>query len=233
MFERSIVVSSIAILASACSAAEQPEEADQESDISSVEQAIGEASCATATPNAAATVTLNRAEVDLPSQVVNGAYESTAAVCANSDVVGLKAATVRNGTLGVTLNVKFSRAGLTPAQQQAECAQTSFKISYFKNGQNAFKTVGTPGAGFAALQLVESGVPLVSNSRCLNGVTVSWSVPRAGTTPPPDESRTLSSSGKTIFIRSGVPLAADKGVFVVQARDRTGALSEYDFRVDP
>jgi len=129
---------------------------------------------------------------------------------------------------------EVAQAGsFTPAQQQAECAQTSFKISYFKNGQNAFKTVGTPGAGFAALQLVESGVPLVSNSRCLNGVTVSWSVPRAGTTPPPDESRTLSSSGKTIFIRSGVPLAADKGVFVVQARDRTGALSEYDFRVDP
>jgi hypothetical protein len=30
----------------------------------------------------------------------------------------------------------------------------------FKNAVNAFKTVGTPGAGFAALQLVEAGVPV-------------------------------------------------------------------------
>ncbi|HEU4581915.1 MAG TPA: hypothetical protein VFS67_26855 [Polyangiaceae bacterium] len=129
--------------------------------------------------------------------------------------------------------MRFSRAGLTPAQQQAECAQTSFEISYFKNGRNAFQTLGDPGPGFAALQPVENGVPLVSNSRCLNGVTVSWAVPRAGTVQPPDESRTSNASGKTIFIRSGVPLAADNAVFVIQARDRTGALTAYDFRVDP
>lgn len=231
MFKSLVIATSVA-LAGGCSSAQQSEEVDGESEIASVDQAIGEAACATATPNAAASVSFKNSEVDRDRRVVNGAYQSTAAGCADSDILGLQATSVRSGSLSVNLNVSFSRSGLTLAQQQAECAQTSFKISHFKNGKNAFTTVGAPGTGFAALQLVEAGVPVVSNGRCINGVSIGWSVPRPGSTSAPDESRT-TPGGKQIIIRSGMPVAADKATFVVQARDRNGALSEFDFRVDP
>jgi hypothetical protein len=235
--ESFIIISAVA-LATGCSAAQQSEQVDDESSgdenvISSLEQAIGQAGCATATPNAAATLTFANSEAFLSRVVSGGAYQSTSAGCPNADILGLKATTVRGGTLTVGLSVKFSSPGLTLAQQKAECALTSFKISHFKNGVNRFTTVGTPGAGFAALQTVEAGVPIVNAGRCTNGVFVNWSVPRAGSPILPDESRTSSASGKTIFIRSGMPVAADKGTFVIEAKDRTGALVGYDFRVDP
>lgn len=251
--ERFIVAGAVA-LAAGCSAAQEIGEAndkgdvpsfeDEEGDVSSLEndegdisflqQAIGEASCATATPNAAASVTFGGRGAVFGSRAVSGgAYLSTAAGCANSDILGIKATSVIGGSLALSVSLSFSRTGLTLAQQVAECALTSFKVSHFKNGVNRFQTVGTTGAGFAVLQTVESGIPVVRNSRCNNGINVNWSVPRAGSPVVPDGSRSSSVSGKTIFIRSGMPLAADKGTLVVQARDRTGALIGYDFRIDP